>query len=73
MADAVILLLDENKREIKDKSVDAKTDAEGNFAFENVEGGKYTVSIRTWYKSQDDVHCKLLLAKRRIKTPPSPS
>src|SRR6185369_88958 len=67
VADAVILLLDDNKSEGKDKSVEAKTDAEGNFAFASVEGGKYTVSIRTWYKSQDDVPCKLLMARTREK------
>ena len=34
-------------------------------AFESVEGGKYTVSIPTWYKSQDEVPCTLLLAKTK--------
>lgn len=67
VADAVILLLDENKSEGKDKSVEAKTDADGNFAFESVEGGKYTVSIRTWHKSQEDVPRKLLMAKTKDK------
>ena len=63
VADAVILLLSDHKTEGKDSSVEARTDAEGNFVFESVEGGKYTVSIRTWHKSQDDVPCKLLVAK----------
>src|ERR1051325_2951943 len=67
VADAVILLLDENKSGGKDKSVEAKTDAEGKFAFESVEGGKYTVSIRTWHKSQEDVPCQLLVAKTKDK------
>ena len=67
VADAVILLLDDKKAGGKDRSVEAKTDAEGNFVFENVEGGKYTVSIRTWHKSQDDVPCKLLLARTKDK------
>jgi hypothetical protein len=67
VADAVILLLDQNKTEGKEKTVETKTDAQGNFLFERVEGGRYTVSIRTWHKSQEDVPCKLLIAKTKDK------
>lgn len=67
VADAVILLLDEKKSGEKDNSVEAKTDAQGNFVFERVAEGKYTVSIRTWHSSQEDVPCQLLLAKTKDK------
>ena len=67
VADALVLLLSDRKTEGKDNSVEARTDAEGNFVFESVEGGKYTVSIRTWYPLQDDVPCKLLMAKTKDK------
>ena len=67
VADALVLLLSDHKTEAKDRSVEARTDAEGNFVFESVEGGKYTVSIRTWHQTQDDVPCKLLIAKTRDK------
>ena len=66
-ADALILLLDEKKSGEKDNSVEAKTDAQGNFVFENVMEGKYTVSIRTWHNSQEDVPCQLLIAKTKDK------
>jgi len=67
VADAVIVLLDEKKSDKKDNSVEAKTDAQGNFVFEKVMEGKYTVSIRTWHKTQEDVPCQLLMAKTKDK------
>jgi hypothetical protein len=67
VADAVIVLLDEKKSGEKDNSVEAKTDAQGNFVFEKVMEGKYTVSIRTWHNSQEDVPCQLLMAKTKDK------
>lgn len=67
VADAVIVLLDEKRSEKKDASVEAKSDAQGNFAFEKVAEGKYTVSIRTWHNSQEDVPCQLLMAKTKDK------
>ena len=67
VADAVIVLLDEKRSHEKDNSVEAKTDAQGNFAFEKVMEGKYTVSIRIWYQSQEDVPCELLMAKTKDK------
>jgi uncharacterized Zn ribbon protein len=68
VADAVILLLDDqNKKGAKDKSVETKTDAQGNFVFESMEGGKYTVSIRAWHKTKEEAPCKLLIAKTKDK------
>ena len=67
VADAVIVLLDEKKSDKKDNSVEAKTDAQGNFVFEKVVGGKYTVSIRTWHQTQEEVPCQLLMAKTKDK------
>ncbi|HKO45880.1 MAG TPA: carboxypeptidase-like regulatory domain-containing protein [Pyrinomonadaceae bacterium] len=67
VADAVIVLLDEKKSDQKDNSVESKTDAQGNFVFEKVVEGKYTVSIRTWHKSQEEAPCQLLMAKTRDK------
>jgi hypothetical protein len=67
VADAVIVLLDEKKSDKKDNSVEAKTDAQGYFLFEKVVEGKYTVSIRTWHKTQEDVPCQLLMAKTKDK------
>ena len=67
VADAVIVLLDEKKSDKKDNSVEAKTDAQGNYVFEKVVEGKYMVSIRTWHKTQEDVPCQLLMAKTKDK------
>ena len=66
-AGAVLILLDEKKTDEKDNSVEAKTDDQGNFVFEKVAEGKYTVSIRTWHNSQEEVPCQLLAAKTRDK------
>jgi hypothetical protein len=54
IANASIVLLDEKKSEKQDNSVEAKTDEQGNFIFEKLANGKYTVSIRAWYKTQED-------------------
>lgn len=67
VADAVVLLLDEKKSDRKDNSVQAKTDVQGNFQFEKVAEGRYTVSIRTWHDSQEEVPCQLLIAKTKDK------
>jgi hypothetical protein len=67
IANALIILLDDKKSEKQDNSVEAKTDAQGNYIFENVPSGKYTVSIRAWYKTQEDAPCQLLMAKTADK------
>ncbi len=64
---ASITLLDEQKSKEQDNSVGTKTDEQGNFAFEKVMAGKYTVSIRAWYKTQEDAPCQLLLGKTSDK------
>jgi hypothetical protein len=67
VAGAVIVLIDEKKSGGKDNSVESKTDVHGDYQFENVMEGRYTVSIRTWYKSQEDAPCQLLMAKTQDK------
>lgn len=67
VADAVIVLLDDKKSDKQDNSVEARTDVQGNFVFEKVAEGKYTVSIRTWHNVQEDVPCRLLMAKTNDK------
>lgn len=60
---ATLLLMDEKKSSKQDNSVETKTDEQGNYVFEKVVPGKYTVSIRAWYPTQEDAPCKLLMAK----------
>ena len=67
IANALIVLLDEKKSEKQDNSVEAKSDEEGNYAFEKLAPGKYTVSIRAWYATQEDAPCQLLMAKTSDK------
>lgn len=64
---AEIMLLDENKSAKQDKSVQTRADAEGNYTLENLAAGTYTVSIRAWYKTQEDAPCQLLLGKTSDK------
>ena len=61
VANALIVLLDEKKT----NTVEARTDDQGNYVFESVVAGKYTVSIRTWYNSPDEVPCQLLMARTK--------
>jgi len=42
-----------------------KTDDHGDYEFKNVPEGKYTISIKSYYKKQEDLPCKFLLAKTR--------
>jgi carboxypeptidase family protein len=68
VADAEVLLLDDKKAgEKNDGSVGTKTDAKGEYAFERVAAGKYTVSIRTFYDTQEEAPCQLLAAKTKDK------
>ena len=60
---AVIILLDENKSAKQDNSVEAKTDEQGDYSLQNVSSGKYTVSIRAWYRTQEDAPCQLLMGR----------
>src|SRR5215510_6714009 len=62
LANASIILLDEKKSEKQDRSVETKTDDEGNYSFPEVAAGTYTVSIRAWYVTQEEAPCKLLMA-----------
>ena len=64
---AKIILLDANKSSSKDNSVDTRADEEGNYVFDKVVPGKYTVSIRAWYKTQEEAPCQLLMAKTAEK------
>jgi len=67
IANALVLLLNEKKSDKHDNSVEARTDEQGNYLFEKVVPGKYTVSIRAWYTRQEDAPCKLLMAKTAEK------
>jgi carboxypeptidase family protein len=64
VANALILLMNA-KEEEQGSSVEAKTDAGGAYRLDGVPEGKYRVSIRTWYDSQEQVPCKLTAAKTK--------
>jgi len=59
---ASIILLDEKKSDKQDNSVEGKADEQGNYTIANVTAGRYTVSIRAWYKTQEEAPCQLLMA-----------
>ena len=67
LANASIILLDEKKSEKQDRSVEAKTNDDGNYSFPEIAAGTYTVSIRAWYVTQEEAPCKLLMAKTADK------
>ena len=67
VANAVLVLLDEKKSDASDNSVETRTDDHGNFVFEKVVEGKYTLSIRAWFKTRDAAPCQLLMAKTKDK------
>jgi hypothetical protein len=63
VANARVILLDDNKSDKKDNSQEVKSDADGNFSFDSVVAGKYTLSIRVTYENEEDVPCQLLFGK----------
>ena len=63
IANARVILLDEKKSDKQDNSQLTQTDVEGNFNFERVPAGKYTISIRVVYDNEEDVPCQLLMGK----------
>ncbi len=65
VANALILLMNAKDGEEQGSSVEAKTDAGGAYRLDGVPEGKYRVSIRTWYDSQEQVPCKLMAAKTK--------
>lgn len=64
---ALIILLDEKESDKHANSLEARTDDQGNYNFASVPAGKYTVSIRAWYKTSEEAPCQLLMAKTADK------
>ena len=54
-ANIVIILLNETKIKARDSSIETKTDANGNYVFNSVKAGRYTVSFRLRPDSQAQV------------------
>ena len=65
-AGAIIVLLDE-KAGGGGNSIETKADEEGNYVFERVAEGRYTVGIQTRHSRKEDVPCQLLVAKTKDK------
>ena len=65
-AGAVIILLDE-KAGSSGNSKETKADKEGNYVFDRVAEGRYTVGIQTRHSRKEDVPCQLLVAKSKDK------
>lgn len=63
VAKVKISLLDEKKSEKQNNSVETETDDEGNFVFDGLKAGKYTISIRAVFEKEEDVPCQLLMGK----------
>lgn len=63
IANARVLLLDEKKSEKQNNSQETQTDEGGNFSFERVAAGKYTISIRVAYDKEEEVPCRFLIGK----------
>lgn len=63
VAKVKISLLNEKKSEKQDNLVETETDEEGNFIFNGLKVGKYTISIRAVFDKEEDVPCQLLMGK----------
>jgi hypothetical protein len=64
---ASIIFLDEKRSDKQDRSVETKTDEQGNYSIPEIAAGSYTVSIRAWYPTQEEAPCQLLMAKTAEK------
>jgi hypothetical protein len=55
-----LALIDDQKSKKQNKSVSSKTDENGNFRFDFVIPGKYTLGIIAFFDKEDDVPCKFI-------------
>jgi hypothetical protein len=56
-------LIDEKKSKRQNNSVSSRTDENGNFRFDFVIPGKYTIGIGAFFDKKDDVPCKFIKGK----------
>ena len=63
VAKVKIQLMDEKKSDTQDNSALTETDSDGNFIFNDLKPGKYTISIRAYFDREEDVPCQLLMGK----------
>jgi hypothetical protein len=61
VADALVSLIDEEKKSAEDKPVEMRTNKNGEFTFE-VAPGKYTIQVKIWYKRPEQIPCHDQLA-----------
>lgn len=66
-----VVLTDEKKSEKRDNSQETRTDADGNFSFDRVMSGKYTLTIRVEFEKEGDVPCRLNLSELGNNSDPS--
>jgi hypothetical protein len=61
VADALVSLIDEEKKSAEDKPIETRTNKNGEFTFE-VAPGKYTIQVKIWYKRPEQIPCHDQLA-----------
>ena len=64
VANAAIQLLPDKKSDDR-PGAETKTNENGDYQFNNLAAGKYSVYIKSFYKRHEDVPCQLLLGKTK--------
>jgi hypothetical protein len=57
ISNSYILLMQETEKRVEAQHFDTRTDDNGNYCFNDIPAGKYTVSIYSWYRNRADVPC----------------
>jgi hypothetical protein len=60
--DAVVLLTDEDKLGSGEKPFETKTNANGEYSFEQLPQGKYNIQVKVWFDRPEKIPCHDTLA-----------
>lgn len=59
---AVVLLTDEDKSGSGEKPFETKTNADGEYSFEQLPQGKYNIQVKVWFDRPEQIPCHDTLA-----------
>ena len=58
ISNSYILLMQEKESPTQVEHYDLRTDENGDYRFNNIPAGKYTISIYAWFSKKNDVPCQ---------------
>jgi hypothetical protein len=65
--DAVVTLTDEDKSGSNEKPFETKTNANGEYSFEQLPQGKYNIQVKVWFDRPEKIPCHDTLAATTLE------